>query len=373
MRLFWLGPAAAVALVPNAGCFICCVAAGTRVLTPKGERPIEELGVGDVVISIDPQTGERIAAPISAIRSARRECLSIALAGGRTLVATSDHPVFDPDADDYFPAGDWVLGKRKRLLELVDEGVQAVNVGSTSIYSGVRKVFDLTVDSPHHNFVASGIVVHNKSIDDGYYGESGITGDDSESGTTHGAGPDVPGGTPQDCAVRCDVLVACDDEHPSMDACLENCMTQRAGWAEHGTLCLEAYAANGYCLGSLSCTEYQEYAVPTTADYPCVETFSEFVNQCFFEGEGPSPECEAYCDVALSCSNPPSVDRPYCLKQCGEWFYDGAEISQNCVVTVTALVDCVAGLDCAGYAEYDAKQGEYPCKAEWEALETLCM
>jgi len=178
---------------------------------------------------------------------------------------------------------------------------------------------------------------------------------------------------PQDCIERCDVLVACDDEYATVEACMENCLTQRESWAEHGTLCLEAYAANGYCIGSLTCAEYQEYMAPTTADYPCVGTFLELVNQCLFGGAGPSAECEAYCDVVLPCSNPPSVDRPYCLKQCGQWFYDGAEISQNCVVTVTALVDCVAALDCAGYAEYEAKEGDYPCKAEWEALETLCM
>ena len=307
MRLFWLGPLAA-ALLPNAGCFICCVAEGTRVRTLDGERLIEELCLGDVVISIDPESGEQIAAPISAIRSAHRECLSIALSGDRTLVATSDHPVFDPDEGDYFPAGDWALGKRKRLLEVTEQGVQAVEVESTSIYSGVRKVFDLTVDSPHHNFVADGIVVHNKSVDDGYDGGQGWeTGTD----TTETAGPDVPEDTPQDCVERCDVLVACDDEHPTVDACMENCLTQREGWAEHGTACLDAYAANGYCIGSLTCAQYQEYAVPSTADYPCADTFSEFVNQCFFDGEGPSPECEAYCDVALPCSNPPSVDRPW--------------------------------------------------------------
>ncbi len=52
-----------------------CVAEGARVLTSRGLRPIESLIVDDVILSVDPASGEAVASPITRIVSTKRECV----------------------------------------------------------------------------------------------------------------------------------------------------------------------------------------------------------------------------------------------------------------------------------------------------------
>ena len=110
------------------GPVVSCVARGARVQTPRGGRAIEDLRVGDEVVVANPATGLTVVSHITAITSATRECGSLEI-GGRTLKLTSDHPVYDPVAKGFFPAGDWLLGDRKHLLEIGDDGQQVVQGG----------------------------------------------------------------------------------------------------------------------------------------------------------------------------------------------------------------------------------------------------
>lgn len=111
---------------------------------------------------VDPDTGQLVAARITAIRTAERECVQLGFADGE-LTATSDHPLYCPQTRQWAPAGDWALGKRTQLLRVEAEGVTPVVLGRTSTFAGIHQVFDLTVDHPLHNFVANGVLVHNKS------------------------------------------------------------------------------------------------------------------------------------------------------------------------------------------------------------------
>lgn len=153
------------------GPVVSCVARGARVQTPRGGRAIEDLRVGDEVVVANPATGLTVVSHITAITSATRECGSLEI-GGRTLKLTSDHPVYDPVAKGFFPAGDWLLGDRKQLLEIGDDGPRVVQVDGAKLFCAVSEVFDLTVEHEWHTFVAEDIVVHNKqapgcSIPDG--------------------------------------------------------------------------------------------------------------------------------------------------------------------------------------------------------------
>ncbi len=153
-----LGVTAALALGSS-----CCVAKGTLVRTPRGERRVEELQVGDEVTCVDPASGAQHVARISQVRTSRRECVALEAAGAR-LVCTSDHPVYDPATGTYADAGDWVLARRRQVLCVASEGAKAVvEVQDRSFDAGVHQVFDLTVDHPLHNFVADGVLVHNKT------------------------------------------------------------------------------------------------------------------------------------------------------------------------------------------------------------------
>jgi hypothetical protein len=86
---------------------------------------------------------------------------------------TADHPLYDPLARGFFPAGDWLLGLRTHLLEISDgRSSTPVRVEAFEAFTRLDEVFDLTVAHEWHTFIAEGIVVHNKqpancSIPDG--------------------------------------------------------------------------------------------------------------------------------------------------------------------------------------------------------------
>ncbi len=98
----------------------CCIARGTLVSTPRGKRPIEELVEGDLIFSVDPETGARVASAVVQLRRATREVMRLA-GDGFSLTCTTDHPLFDPEEKVWAPAGDWALGTRSALL-FVPEG-----------------------------------------------------------------------------------------------------------------------------------------------------------------------------------------------------------------------------------------------------------
>ncbi len=143
-------------------CF--CIARGMLVWTPRGKRPIETLIEQDTVWCIDPSTGEKVASPITAIARATREVMQLA-GTGFSLTCTTDHPLYDPLSKTWAPAGDWVLGQRTALLRVPEDGAEprVVHVETRQVSAGISEVFDLTVMHDLHNFVAAGVLVHNKS------------------------------------------------------------------------------------------------------------------------------------------------------------------------------------------------------------------
>jgi hypothetical protein len=148
-----LGPAAS-----------CCVCADTPVRTPRGLRRLGDLHVGDEVLGCDVGSGALLVRTIVARRSARRECLRLVHPAG-ALVCTPDHPLYSPETGEYEPAARWIEGLRRQLLVADAESGHRAQVLEVAAYVGVREVIDITVDQSPHNFIAGGIVVHNKSIE----------------------------------------------------------------------------------------------------------------------------------------------------------------------------------------------------------------
>lgn len=152
----------ALALTALAGCPFC-VAADMRVRTPRGPIAAGELVVGDRVESVEVATGRAVEGVIVHVRRATRECVALRWRGGE-LVCTPDHPLYSPERGEYRPASDWVDGRARMLLARTGESVEPVAVESVERCAGVREVVDLSLAAEPRNFVAEGIVVHNKSI-----------------------------------------------------------------------------------------------------------------------------------------------------------------------------------------------------------------
>lgn len=143
-----------------------CVAAGTRVATPSGWVPVEQLRPGDPVLAVDVAGNLLVATTITEVRQARRECLELTC-GARTLIVTPDHPIFAPAHADFVEAGRVALGQVRDVMIVDEPRVEATPrvaaVGPCRTYAGLHEVFDLSVAGPHRTFVAAGFVVHNKS------------------------------------------------------------------------------------------------------------------------------------------------------------------------------------------------------------------
>lgn len=150
-------------LIGTGGGYACsCVAAGSRVRTPTGEVDIASLQVGDLVLSFDVETGVAEASPIVAIRRARRECLALRI-GARRLVCTPEHPIFAVDTSAFEPASAFAVHAGRPVRIAGDDAWRVGLVDAIEVYAGVHDVLDITVESRHHNFVAEGVIVHNKS------------------------------------------------------------------------------------------------------------------------------------------------------------------------------------------------------------------
>jgi RHS repeat-associated protein len=135
-----------------------CFVADTQVHTGNGTRSIESLRVGDLVLSLDPDTGTTSTFAVVAVH--RREDVplyDLAFENGETIQATAEHPFWVNDAGwttvkDLRP-GMKLLTKDSRFLEVVQ--AEALDSSAT--------VYNLTVDGWNTYLVGlSGVLVHNK-------------------------------------------------------------------------------------------------------------------------------------------------------------------------------------------------------------------
>ncbi len=128
-----------------------CVAAGTTVVTPQGNRLVERLRVGDVLLGYDVIAQENRWVQLEALRT--NKAVRLTMINDR-LSLTPEHPVWADGA--WRPAGEITSAARLRL-----ETGEAFPATLQTRAADHTKVFDLQVSSPH-TFFASGILVHNK-------------------------------------------------------------------------------------------------------------------------------------------------------------------------------------------------------------------
>ena len=128
-------------------CPLCvCADPDTPIATPDGERPIAELGVGDLVYSTDGQG--TIVVPLLQVNRAavhNHRVMRVTLATGRVLEVSAPHPTTDGRT-----FGDLVPGSRLDGVLVVGVEVEPYQHDFT---------YDILPDSPSGAYYAAGVAI----------------------------------------------------------------------------------------------------------------------------------------------------------------------------------------------------------------------
>jgi len=160
-------------LAKQIGAF-CCFAAGTLVETEFGLRPIEQIKVGDLVLSRNESTGDTQLKPVTALIPKHERLLwTVTLSVGRTLSKEVKKDVVYQTTDDHpwrLSTGVWVqtaqLVRGMKVQRARGEAADVVSVRNTN-QSG--DVYNLEVADFHTYFVGEERVwVHNACLPSKY-------------------------------------------------------------------------------------------------------------------------------------------------------------------------------------------------------------
>lgn len=134
-----------------------CFGAGTKVLTPNGDRPIETIVAGDRVFAKDVETGAVSARTVLATKvTYDKPSLRLELSRGDVIVVTAEHPF-------YVAGRGWTAAAALEPDDRVTtaDGAEA-KVVSLAMRAAIEPVFNLEVEEDHTYFVGSTkALVHN--------------------------------------------------------------------------------------------------------------------------------------------------------------------------------------------------------------------
>jgi hypothetical protein len=136
------------------GISVGCVLKGSRVSTPGGPVPIENIRENDTILSVDlgpcPAIIRTSVVRVHTLREAR--CIRL---DDRRLL-TPSQPVCGPGGR-FIAAGELAAGS-----SVLTSGLDYEPIRSPRVIDGYFEVYTLTTDHPSHNFIAEGLVCHNK-------------------------------------------------------------------------------------------------------------------------------------------------------------------------------------------------------------------
>ena len=133
-----------------------CVPYGTLIETPAGSRLVELIHPGDEVTSLRLGiAGQRANARVVSIKTGRADCC---IQLGQGWIVTGSQPVRTADG--------WREASALRSGDRVMNGCgEFVTIEPPKIIHAYFEVFDLAIDDPSHNYIANGLLCHNKYPD----------------------------------------------------------------------------------------------------------------------------------------------------------------------------------------------------------------
>ena len=133
-----------------------CFTAGTKVKTDHGEKNIEDIQVGDRVLSKDETTGEVAYKEVTATFNHETDEIYKIHVGGQAIEATYNHPF-------WVDGKGWTFVKDLKVGDLlVQSGGNTLKIDSIELLHKHVTVYNMTVDEFHTYFVSDlGIWVHN--------------------------------------------------------------------------------------------------------------------------------------------------------------------------------------------------------------------
>jgi uncharacterized protein RhaS with RHS repeats len=138
------------------GRFCNCFPPGTPILTSEGEKPIEDIQVGDLVYSVDPETGEQSYQPVTGLYQRDGAALITVTTYQGDFQVTGPHPLW-VQAKGWTKAQDLTPGDR-----LLKADGTTVTVTQTGPGPANATIYNLAVNH-NHNYYATPqtLLTHN--------------------------------------------------------------------------------------------------------------------------------------------------------------------------------------------------------------------
>lgn len=137
-----------------------CFVAGTQISVEGGSVNIEDVKIGDSVLSHDFENAENVAGIVGDLKQHTvPSVIHIEIEAGIKITTTDEHPFFVISEE----SAEWVEAKNLKVGNVVRtlDG-SGLNIISIEREEKETTVYNLLSVSEHHNFYANGILVHNK-------------------------------------------------------------------------------------------------------------------------------------------------------------------------------------------------------------------
>jgi RHS repeat-associated protein len=137
-----------------------CFTAGTKVLTDEGEKNIEDIEIGDKVLSKNAETGEQAYKEVTHLYRNDKEITYELIVGAQIIETTENHP-FWVEGKGWVFAADLQVGDKLQQSNGNTLKIDKINIVT---HDELVKVYNFTVAEFHTYYVSSlGIWVHNIS------------------------------------------------------------------------------------------------------------------------------------------------------------------------------------------------------------------